>query len=113
MDVIVAGSRGVSDFSLVARAIQASGFAVSRVVSGCAPGVDRIGERWAALNGLPVVRCPANWALHGRSAGMIRNSEMANKAGALVAVWDGHSTGTANMIKTAKAKGLAVFVLKV
>jgi hypothetical protein len=35
---------------------------------------------------------------------------MADRANALIAAWDGQSTGTADMIRRAKAKGLRVHV---
>ncbi|MEO5341621.1 MAG: DUF2493 domain-containing protein [Magnetococcus sp. MYC-9] len=110
MRVIVAGSRGVSSMGAVARAIESSGFPVSCVVSGCAPGVDRLGEQWAVAHGLPVARFPADWSRFGRSAGVLRNVAMAQSAAALVAVWDGRSRGTAHMIQSARSAGLAVYV---
>lgn len=41
MKVIIAGSRTIEDGSLIEQAVQESGFAITEVVSGCAPGVDR------------------------------------------------------------------------
>jgi predicted Rossmann fold nucleotide-binding protein DprA/Smf involved in DNA uptake len=57
-----------------------------------------------------VNRFPADWNKHGRGAGMIRNRLMAHNADALIAVWDGVSSGTDNMISLAKVRGLKVFV---
>ena len=45
-------------------------------------------------------------------AGKIRNQAMADAADALVALWDGNSGGTADMIRRARAAGLKVFVYK-
>ena len=53
---------------------------------------------------------PANWGLHGRKAGFIRNGEMAQYADALIAIHDGESRGTAGMIGIAKQKRLVVYV---
>jgi hypothetical protein len=53
---------------------------------------------------------PADWRLYGRSAGMIRNRQMANYADALLAIWDGRSPGTANMISLAKERELRLYV---
>lgn len=111
MRVIVAGSRTITDAALVARAIAASGFEVTELVSGCEPhGVDALGEAWAAERGIPVRRFPAPWKALGRRAGPVRNEAMARYAEALVAVWDGHSPGTRDMIVRAGAHGLIVFV---
>jgi len=48
---------------------------------------------------------------YGNAAGPIRNKQMAEYADALVAVWDGKSRGTKNMIDTAISMGLDVKVL--
>lgn len=110
MRVIVAGSRTVTDPHEVEQAIAASGFTVTEVVSGTARGVDVLGEAWAAARGVPVRRFPADWDRHGRAAGPIRNEAMAAYGEGLVAVWDGASRGTADMITRAQAHGLAVYV---
>lgn len=110
MKTIIAGSRSVTDFKIVNQAIKNSGFSISEVVSGCARGVDRLGEGWAGEAGIKVARFPAEWDTHGKAAGVIRNREMARYADALVAVWDGKSRGTKNMIETARECGLDVYV---
>ena len=110
MKTIVAGSRDIKDFDTVKKAIDKSGFKITEIVSGTAIGVDQIGEVWAKKNKITVKRFPANWELYGKSAGYIRNSEMAKYADALIAVWDGSSYGTRNMIDEARKKGLEVFV---
>lgn len=113
MRVIIAGSRDITDISLVERAVKESGFDITTVLSGAARGVDRLAIAWAVHNNIPCEEFPANWSTHGKSAGFRRNAEMSEKADALIAVWDGISNGTGHMIGTAKSKGLKVFVLKV
>lgn len=81
------------------------------VVSGTARGADRLGERYAREKGYEIRQFPADWKKHGKSAGYIRNSLMADNADALIAFWDGQSRGTKNMIETAKKKGLAVKII--
>lgn len=110
MKTIIAGSRGIEDFDVVAEAVRLSGFAIREVVSGGARGVDRLGELWAARAELPCKVFPADWNKHGRAAGPIRNREMANYADSLVAVWDGKSRGTRDMIEVMKQRGMRVFV---
>lgn len=113
MKVIIAGSRDIDDFSLVKEAVTESGFEITEVVSGKAPGVDKLGEQWAEQNDVPVKEFPADWKLHGKGAGPIRNVQMAKYAEALIALWDGQSRGTSNMIQNARAYGLEVHVKKV
>ena len=116
MKTISAGSRTILDYQAVCSAVALSGFNITEVISGGAPGVDTLGEQWAAEHGVPVHRMPARWDLHGKSAGFKRNYEMALyvakpwPAGGLIAVWDGVSRGTFHMIKTARLQGLEVFV---
>jgi hypothetical protein len=110
MKVIIAGSRDIFDYDIVKKAIEESKFEITEVVSGNARGVDSLGERWAYEHKIPVKRFPADWDKHGKAAGPIRNSEMANYSEALIAIWDGSSRGTNNMIDIAKKKNLKVFV---
>jgi hypothetical protein len=111
MKTIIAGSRSMRMCD-VESAISAClwAFDITEVVSGCAQGADRCGERWADVWKIPIKRFPADWKTHGKAAGVIRNRQMAEYADALIAVYDGTSPGTAHMIITAKGLGLQVFV---
>ena len=110
MKVIIAGGRDIVDFNCVRDAYTKSNFKASEIVSGGARGVDYLGEALASQLRIPVKVFNADWKTHGRAAGPIRNTQMAEYADALVAVWDGESKGTANMISQARSKGLEVFV---
>ena len=110
MRTIIAGSRDIDDKKLLESAIAESKFNITIVVCGEARGIDWLGKEWAINHDIPVHSFPANWSLHGKSAGFIRNTEMAENADALIAVWDGESRGTKMMIDLAKKKGLKVFV---
>ncbi len=113
MKVIIAGSRTLPESSaIVAEAVESSGFHVSEVVCGMAAGTDRAGLLWAKANGLPVAEFHANWQKYGSSAGPIRNHAMAVHADALLAIWDGRSRGTRNMIETATQMELPVVVFR-
>ncbi len=109
MKVIIAGSRDITDAALIERAIAASKFAISEVVSGACRGVDKIGEDWAKSKGLPLKKFPADWRM-GRSAGPRRNLQMAMYADALIAIPSDNSTGTHDMIEKATNCNLQVYV---
>ncbi len=113
MKVIIAGSRSINSMEELEAAIAASGFTISEVVCGCANGVDTLGEWWAKKNEIPVTYFPAEWGKYGKTAGFKRNAEMANYGEALIALWDGASNGTRNMVNQAKIKNLPVFLCKV
>jgi hypothetical protein len=115
MKVIIAGSRSITQMQHVIDAIDASGWRdhIREVVSGNARGVDRLGEIWAVQHGLPFRAFPADWDKHGKAAGMIRNRTMAEYADGLIAIWNGDSRGTRNMVTLARAQSLEVFVFMV
>lgn len=80
------------------------------VVSGCCKGADKLGERYAKEHGLSVISFPANWNKHGKSAGYIRNTKMAEIGNACIAFLSsvGNNTGTKMMIRIAREKNLLV-----
>lgn len=110
MKVIIAGSRKVEDYRLVVQAMERCGYEVTEVVCGMATGVDRLGEQWARANDISVTEMPADWNRHGRSAGPIRNRQMAEYADAAVIIWDGKSRGSRNMINEMIRKNKPYFV---
>jgi len=113
MKTIIAGSRSIRDYNVVEEAMKRArevGIIPTEIVSGGANGVDCLGEWWAGKHSVAVKRFPANWRVYGRAAGFMRNAQMAAYADALVAVWDGESKGTANMILQAHKCALRVYV---
>jgi len=125
MRTIIAGSRSIKDFDVVEEAVEESGFDVTTVISGGAYGVDRLGEQWAQENGIEFEVYPADWndithpdavvimSKWGKpydvTAGSRRNEQMAEVADALIAIHDGKSKGTQDMIDRAKKHGLKIF----
>ena len=113
MRVIIAGSRWIRGYRAVCWAVESSGFDVSQVLSGGAPGVDRLAVRWAREHRIPVRIFYPDWIGLGRRAGPVRNEWMAEEADALIALWDGRSRGTRHMIATARRSGLRLHVARV
>lgn len=110
MRVIIAGSRGIQDYSSLLMAIAACPFVPTVIISGGARGVDQLGERYAKSNNIPLEKYLANWNAYGKSAGYKRNVEMANVADALLVIWDGESKGTRHMMGIAHKKKLQIFI---
>lgn len=107
MRVLIAGSREITDYTLLCRACATSVFEITEVISGVARGVDLMGIRWANENGIPVLRYPANWTKYGRSAGYRRNEEMAEVANGAIILWDGKSRGTKHMMEMLDRRGIS------
>ena len=110
MKIIIAGTRTFTDYEFLKKAIQESGIQITQVISGGARGVDALGERYAKEMNIPCRIVSANWDQFGKAAGYIRNENMAKIAEGLIAIWDGESKGTRNMINIAKERSLKVFV---
>lgn len=108
MKIIVAGSRDIGDRGAVARAIKSSPFNITEILSGNARGVDTIAENYAFYESIPVKLFPADWDKYGKPAGAIRNRQMGEQADGLIAVWDGESKGTRNMIEIMNELGKPV-----
>lgn len=117
--IIIAGSRLIDSYQDVVDGMVASGFwkdykRTLEVVSGRAAGVDKLGERFAKRNGLVIHPFPAAWddieapgavIRYNRAgkpynvlAGLWRNHEMGDFADILLAIHNGKSTGTQDMI---------------
>lgn len=118
--VIVCGGRGFTDLNLL---IERLDFYLSNffnrietdkveIVSGTARGADTLAIYWASLYGITVKCFRADWETHGKRAGYLRNTEMAEYATHCIAFWDGQSRGTKHMIDLARKKGLTVEVIR-
>ena len=130
MKIIIAGSRTIFDneydnkfnnlepdhyYQQICKAIEASGWSPSIIVSGTARGVDQLGEKWAEENYIPIERHPAKWDMYGKAAGYIRNQEMALCSEALIAIMlkDNPTRGTTHMINLAKHNDLKIFIYEI
>ena len=115
--VIIAGSRGFSNYKLLRE--QCNKFLREKrktnnivVVSGHARGADTLGEKYAQDEGFALEIYPAQWDKFGKRAGYRRNEQMAEVADALIAFWDGSSRGTKHMIDIMNEKNLLVRVVE-
>ncbi len=99
MKLVIAGSRHLNvpvdfiDWCLGQHNI----LELDEVVCGKAKGIDTSGEDFAKTYDIPIVYFPADWDALGRIAGPIRNGHMATYGDALLLIWDGQSSGSANM----------------
>lgn len=129
MKVIVAGSRHISDYlvieTAISHAIRVHQLNITEIVEGEAQGIDTLARQWAINHLIPFKPFKADWdnitapgaivlinrwgKKYNVRAGYDRNQLMADYGEALIAIWDGKSTGTGDMIDRARRKGLPVF----
>lgn len=129
MRVIIAGSRKITSPKYIKHAVKLSEFEITEIISGNASGVDRLGEQFAKENNIPVKIFKADWnditvpgaivkvnkfgKEYNSRAGHLRNKQMADYAEGLIAIWDGISPGTKNMILESINNKIKVFVYEV
>lgn len=78
------------------------------VIHGGAHGADAIAHDWARKHFVEVKVYRADWDLHGRAAGPIRNRQMAAHPGLELVVAFPGAKGTANMIEETRKAGVEV-----
>ncbi len=78
---------------------------------GGAKGADSLGEEYAKENNIPTKIFIPDWDKYGKSAGMIRNTDIVNESELIVAFWDGISSGTLDSINKAKKNNKKVLII--
>lgn len=124
MRVLVCGSRTWTNREMLRRQldrlVDQCTDNILAVIHGCAQGADLLAKEWATdVAGIYTVNValmefPANWRIHGKSAGFIRNQQMLTegKPDLVLAFWDGKSRGTKHMIDLAKKAGVRVEIIQ-
>lgn len=110
--MLVSGSRDIDDKSVVYDAISSAPWDASMLIHGDASGVDKIADQYARLRNIDTDVHPVPdwvWEKVGRKAGPMRNDYMVRRADALIAVWDGESSGTKDTMQQAEREGLPVY----
>lgn len=111
MRLLVCGGRDFTDRAFVFRCLDAAHAKrpITTLIHGAARGADTLADEWAEAQEIDTIQCPANWELHGKAAGPIRNAEMLTrwKPDGVLAFPGG--SGTAHMVKIAREAGLPVW----
>lgn len=119
MRVLVCGDRNWTNEDLIFAVLDqidnsGEGNQISVLIEGEAKGADLIGRRWAELHHVPFSPYPADWELHGRAAGPIRNQQMLTAKPDLVLAFHNdiaNSKGTADMVRRADKAGIETRVV--
>ena len=115
MRLLACGGRDFGDAAFVARCLDRvhAERGVSLLIHGAARGADSLAAAWAKDRGIPAAAYPADWQRDGRAAGPIRNQRMLAEGRPDGVVAFAGGSGTADMIRRAKAAGIKVWEPKV
>ncbi len=115
-NLAIIGSRTFNNYSYakqhILNIIQKNGISINKIISGGASGADKIAETFAKKFNIPIEVIAADWKL-GRSAGVIRNTDIIKKSEYVIAFWDKKSKGTLDSINKAKRLNRKLFVVDV
>jgi hypothetical protein len=109
--VLVCGGRDFFDNRAVSDCLNALDPRPAVLINGGAPGADRAAWLWAKRQ--PDVQClvfNADWGIHGKAAGPIRNQRMLDEGKPTLVVAFPGGRGTADMVRRARAAGVPVLV---
>ena len=113
---MVCGSRDCDDqigISRILTLLSLLGGKPAIMITGGAVGVDTLAGNWAIANDVRLVLYQPEWTRHGKSAGVIRNTQLVNDADFILAFWDGRSKGTRDSIQKAMRSGKPLLVFNV
>lgn len=117
MRVLICGSRNLNNKQFVNSILdklEAELGPWNLVIQGEARGADTLAREWAEDMKISVMRFPANWKLHGKAAGPIRNKQMLDKGkpDLVIAFLAPGSRGTKNMIDQARKAGIKTHIVE-
>lgn len=82
------------------------------VIHGDAKGADAMGAAWADRMAIRNIAVPADWQMHGKAAGPIRNEQMLDHKPQRVVAFPG-GAGTTDMIRRAKKRMPEITVIEI
>lgn len=114
MKVLVCGGRDYTDYDRLEDELNLvwRSYGEFTVISGMARGADSLAVRYAEEYDYPLEKYPADWDLHGKAAGYIRNKQMLDEGKPDLVVAFPGGRGTDNMIKIAKQAGVEVLQIE-
>jgi hypothetical protein len=110
--VLVCGGRRFSDRRAVRVCLGGLIPKPTHIIEGGSHGADQLAHDWAMANEISCTTYNADWGKHGRAAGPIRNQQMIEEGKPDLVVAFPGGTGTADMVRRAKAAGVPVIEVK-
>src|ERR1700677_2668197 len=110
MRVLVCGGRDFTNYLLLHKELLLLYHCnkITEVIHGGARGADKMGGKWFTDRHIPERVFKANWELHGKAAGPIRNQQMLDEGKPDLVIAFPGGNGTRDMIQRAKKAGIRV-----
>ena len=130
MRVLVCGGRDYSDMACVFETLDtlAASYSIDLIIHGKATGADQWADNWAVKNNVPVFALAANWldltavpaiirtrfdgSHYNAAAGWQRNQRLLEEGKPNLVVAFPGGSGTADMVKRARAANVEVLAIK-
>jgi len=109
MRLLIAGSRGITEFNLDEYVPEET----ELIISGGASGIDTLAELYADRGKLSKLILRPKYNRYGRLAPLKRNEQMVELCDTALIIWDGYSRGTKYTLDYAKKVGKKVILIKV
>ena len=108
MRLAVVGSRSIREYDLAPLIPDG----VTEIISGGAAGVEKLAEQYAGDHNLKLTVFLPQYGVYGRRAPLLRDERIAWECDALLALWDGNSTGTMYTVNIARKLGKPVYLYR-
>lgn len=110
--ILVCGGRAYNDRERVFKILDAAAQALAnrhiKIIHGAATGADSLAKLWATERRVNNQAFPADWDIHGKRAGFIRNKQMLDEGKPHVVIAFPGGVGTRMMVQLAKRAGIPV-----
>lgn len=114
MKLLIAGGRTFNSYTHMCDVIKSFNLDITEIVDGGANGTDKLAELYAFEHDIKNTTMLAEWDTKGKSAGYIRNKQMAdylNEEDMVLCFWNGISKGTKHMIDISLKLKLKTFIV--
>lgn len=112
MRLAVIGSKEFHDY-LKLKSVLDKISETTAIVSGAAPGTDKMASRYAKEHNIKLLEFPPDYEKHGEDAKHFRDRQIVVNCDKLIAFWDGKCEGTKYTMKYAKKMGTSVEVIDI
>ena len=114
MKIAMSGSRDFTDQNTIDEVLDKYKDVCTLIISGGAIGVDTLSEVWAQKNKIKTEIIKPNYTKYpNKSAPIIRNKIIIDKADMLIAFWNKVSKGTKSTIDFAIKKGIETIIIEI